>query len=290
MEGKPSEKTSLSQSRALAQVLDIDLPLDQLTQAHLMSAVKTMRKTVAVATSNRRLETLSRAIKHMGLTHGAKVPEDIDWRRLKEKEPTERVRELSIREQHALFENLRDDLHPLVQFALLTGARRATICELKWSDIDFDVNRMKFQMKGGGQMLFPMNQEITDLFASLPRARTPGTRGYVFTFLGQDGAFHPLNATGGHIWEHWRAALAAADIQDFRFHDLRHTFATRMLRQTNNLKLVSKLLGHKDLGTTMRYAHVLDSDLKQAMGGYSVRPATEMTTPPDNVLKIKGAT
>jgi len=61
-----------------------------------------------------------------------------------------------------------------------------------------------------------------------------------------------------------------AEIEDFRFHDLRHTFATRMLRQTKNLKLVSKLLGHTSVETTTRYAHVMDGDLAEAMDSYFV--------------------
>ena len=66
------------------------------------------------------------------------------------------------------------------------------------------------------------------------------------------------------------AALTAAEIRDFRFHDLRHTFATRLLRQTGNLKLVSRLLGHTQIETTMRYAHVIDADLRAALDGYAV--------------------
>ena len=63
----------------------------------------------------------------------------------------------------------------------------------------------------------------------------------------------------------WDRAFAAAEINNFRFHDLRHTFGTRMLRHTNNLKLVSELMGHSDVTTTARYAHVLASDKLSAL-------------------------
>ena len=72
-----------------------------------------------------------------------------------------------------------------------------------------------------------------------------------------------------------RKALADAGIPDFRFHDLRHTFATRLLRKTGNLKLVSRLLGHTTVETTTRYAHVLDGDLQSAMDDFSPLGKTE---------------
>lgn len=52
---------------------------------------------------------------------------------------------------------------------------------------------------------------------------------------------------------------------------MRQTFATRLLRQTGNLKLVSRLLGHTQIETTVRYAHVIDSDLRNALDGYGVK-------------------
>ncbi|TNJ41558.1 tyrosine-type recombinase/integrase, partial [Phaeobacter sp. B1627] len=78
-----------------------------------------------------------------------------------------------------------------------------------------------------------------------------------------------------HLFGDFRAALGKAEIEDFRFHDLRHTFATRMLRATGNLKLVSRLLGHTSIETTMRYAHVLDTDLADAMNDFSMFQVAE---------------
>jgi integrase len=63
----------------------------------------------------------------------------------------------------------------------------------------------------------------------------------------------------------WQRALAAAGIEDFRFHDLRHTAATRMLRKSGNLQLVQKLLAHEDISTTLRYAKSDLADVRAAM-------------------------
>ncbi|MDG2571043.1 tyrosine-type recombinase/integrase, partial [Vibrio parahaemolyticus] len=64
-----------------------------------------------------------------------------------------------------------------------------------------------------------------------------------------------------------RRALAKEEtgVTDFRFHDNRHTAATRLLRSSGNLKLVQKLLRHEDIATTTKYAHVTDEDLRLAM-------------------------
>ncbi len=58
---------------------------------------------------------------------------------------------------------------------------------------------------------------------------------------------------------------AQADVNNFRFHDFRHTFATELLRETHNIKLVQKALNHADITSTLRYAHVLDEEVAAAI-------------------------
>ena len=69
-------------------------------------------------------------------------------------------------------------------------------------------------------------------------------------------AFQPVTQ-GGNLLHHF--------LSDFRFHDVRHTSATRLLRDSGNLKLVQKLLRHEDVATTVKYAHADDEDLRRAM-------------------------
>ena len=116
--------------------------------------------------------------------------------------------------------------------------------------------------------------QIRDRSNSLPRALREDTENapYVILYRDHSRRGHPLKrltATGGGIMADFREALAAAEVEDFRFHDLRHTFATRLLRRTGNLKLVSKLLGHSSIETTARYAHVLDEDIADALEGFT---------------------
>ena len=63
----------------------------------------------------------------------------------------------------------------------------------------------------------------------------------------------------------WKRIRAAAGVFDFRFHDYRRDFATKLLRETHNLKLVQKALNHADIKTTAKYAHVLDDEVAAGM-------------------------
>ena len=63
----------------------------------------------------------------------------------------------------------------------------------------------------------------------------------------------------------WRRALKKAAITDLHIHDMRHTAATRLLSKSQNLRLAQKLLRHKDIRSTLRYAHALDEDLRNAL-------------------------
>lgn len=277
--GQPSASTTLSQFRAILAVLDGSRPMADLTNADLMRLVAVRRAEVSDSTVNRQLQALGRALRHMEKIHGATMPA-IDIKALQRAEPEERVRELQLAEQERLLQHLRLDLHPLVKFALMTGARLSTIIELRWSDIDLDTGRMVFRLKGARTMRFPISAEIRAMLTTLPRSDQVADRPFVFTYLDHSSKKKPRRRIrqNSHVFNDFRAAMAAAEIDDFRFHDLRHTFATRLLRQTGNIKLVSRLLGHTTVETTSRYAHVLDGDLADALDDFSVLMNSERST------------
>lgn len=274
---QPSYRTALSQGKGILSVLSPSLRLDHLTNADLMRLITRRRATVSNATVNREIELLGRACRHMAKIHGANLALGLDFTGIRLKEPKEIPRELSWDEQNRLFKHLRADLHPMVKFALMTGARLDTICGLQWPAVDFHNLRIRFDMKGGEVMFFPMNNELRALLSALPRASGPDAA-FVFTYLNRrtkEPQRKRIIGEGGGLFEDFRAALAKAEIPAFRFHDLRHTFGTRMLRQSRNLKLVSKLMGHASIETTLRYAHVLDDDLRDAVADFSALSAPE---------------
>ncbi|HEX4238266.1 MAG TPA: tyrosine-type recombinase/integrase, partial [Xanthobacteraceae bacterium] len=93
---------------------------------------------------------------------------------------------------------------------------------------------------------------------------------HVFTYKAQrtrdgrvQGRRYPLTYSGVKIA--WRRLRKRAGVSGFRFHDFRHNLATKLLRETGNLKLVQRALNHRDLKTTTRYAHVLDDEVAAAM-------------------------
>lgn len=277
---QPSGRTTLSQGKALLSIIDPKKRLPDLTMAEVQRYVSMRRATVANATVNRELQLLGRAMRHMQRIHKASLP-DLDLRSVEVAEAEERIRELTQDEQTRLFKHLRDDLHPLVKAALMTGLRLSELCSLQWSAVDLDAARIRFVQKGGKTRHFPISGEMRAFLSALPRADTLPHARHVLTYINQKAKGQPRHkiSQGGGIMEVFRAAVADAGIEDFRFHDLRHTFATRLLRQTGNLKLVSRLLGHTQIETTMRYAHVLDDDLRTALDGYSLNGQVPKKSP-----------
>jgi len=275
-QGQSSAATTMSQFKAILAILDGARPMESLTNADLMRFVATRRAEVSDATVNRHLQALSRALRHMARIHGATLP-PIDIKVLQRAEPEERVREMTITEQERLFAHLRLDLHPMVKFALMTGARLSTIIGLRWSDIDYGNERMNFRLKQARSMRFPLSPEILALLSALPRADVAEDKPFVFTYQDHSSKakIRQRIRQNSHIFDDFRAAITAAEIDNFRFHDLRHTFATRLLRRTGNIKLVSRLLGHTKVETTSRYAHVLDSDMAHALQGFCVLTNSE---------------
>ena len=77
------------------------------------------------------------------------------------------------------------------------------------------------------------------------------------------GQRYPLTLSG--VKSRWQRMRAKAGVTDFRFHDFRHDFGSKLLRDNGNLKLVQKAMNHRDIKSTLRYAHVLDDDVAAAV-------------------------
>jgi integrase len=224
----------------------------------------------APATVNREI-TMLRAILNHAATKWAVAVGKVRWTSHKLPE-RERVRYLSADEEARLLGALRPDFQPLVRFCLATGARLASACALTWADVDEATGSIVFRVfKGGGTHLVPITGEVRSILAS-ERGNHPI---YVFTYQAADdrpqgvkgvkrikGERYPFSANG---WRRpWARALQLAGIKDFRFHDLRHTAGSRITR-AGGIAVAQQLLGHADITTTKRYAHVLMDDVRQAM-------------------------
>jgi integrase len=90
------------------------------------------------------------------------------------------------------------------------------------------------------------------------------------------GQRYPLTLTGAK--SAWQRMRTKSGVEGFRFHDYRHDFGTKLLRETGNLKLVQKALNHRDIKSTLRYAHVLDGDVADAVEAIAKSRKKSQTT------------
>ena len=169
------------------------------------------------------------------------------------KENNKRLRFLTKEESERLLQNCKDYLHPIVITALNTGMRKGEILSLKWAQIRNGFIYLT-TTKTNEPRQIPINKTLQALFQSLPRHIKSD-----FVFCDRNGK--PF----GDIKKSFNAALKKAGIVDFHFHDLRHTFASWMVMRGASLKAVAEILGHSDIATTQRYAHLSEGYIKEAV-------------------------
>lgn len=170
----------------------------------------------------------------------------------------QRVRYLTEKEISKLIEECRsrEHLYHIVMCAINTGLRKGDILNLKWEQIrngfiypDRDTATKK-------RREIPVNDDLAKIFKEI-RKKQGLTSKYVFTYHAK---------TIQKVDRAFKAALTRAGIENFRFHDLRHTFASHLVMRGANLKEVQELLGHKTMTMTLRYAHLSQDHKKKAVG------------------------
>lgn len=175
-----------------------------------------------------------------------------------EKEPQGRLRWLTKEEASRLLGKCDVSKNPLlgaiVRLALGTGMRREEILGLTWERVDFARGVLRLeQTKSGRRREIPMDDTAYAALSSVRGAR----EGLVFTKA--DGR------RWGKIRTSFESAVEAAKVDDFRFHDLRHTFASWAVQRGASLHELKDLLGHSSLAMVMRYAHLAPENLRQAV-------------------------
>jgi integrase len=155
-----------------------------------------------------------------------------------------------------------DHLKPLTLLVLNSGLRRGEALGLTWGAIDLVREQIHVEAatsKSGQSRDIPMTAEARKVLGAWRNQRAPtDPRTYLFTL--PDGK--RLQSIGHKTWGE---VMAAARIKDFRFHDLRHDYASRLVMADVDLYSVSKLLGHSDVSMTQRYAHLAPDYLKSAV-------------------------
>ncbi len=259
----------------LQEWIGLNTRLTEITNERV-AAIVSMRRAegVAAGTVNRSFtEPLRRILKRAEETWGHQVAK-IDWRQHLLPEAKVRIREITPAEQAAILKHLKEDFRPLVQFSILSGVRREGCLSLTWQAIDWGNRKIHIQGKAGQDYTLPLSNALRDLLWPLQGRHAE----HVFCYRrercagkARRGTWAPINAD--RIEAAFRVARKAAGIpnsredsrQGLRFHDTRHTAGSRILRATRNLKIAQQLLGHKDIESTLRYVHVLDSELLEGI-------------------------
>lgn len=170
-------------------------------------------------------------------------------------EHNNRVRWLTEKEARRLIKELPPHLADMAAFTLATGLREKNVCQLKWCNVDIKRKHVMVhasQSKTKKAIPVPLNQNALDI---LNRWRNNNNT-YVFCYKEK-----PISRCNNHAW---RKALKRAGITDFRWHDLRHTWASWHVQRGTSLHELQQLGGWSSFEMVLRYAHLSSDHLQQA--------------------------
>jgi integrase len=173
---------------------------------------------------------------------------------LRLKENNKRLRFLDEDEIEKLLDACPNYLRHIVRCAILTGMRRGEVLSLKWEQVRNGFVYLN-KTKTNEARQIPISEDLSELFREIRKDKHLTSK-HVFTYLGER-----VKETK----RSFKTALKRAGIVDFRFHDLRHTFASQVLLKGGSLKDIQELLGHKDISMTMRYAHLTQEHKRKAV-------------------------
>lgn len=234
------------------------MDLDQISREVVERLVQAgLREGVSPATVNRRTQLL-RAILRKAWREWDWIDRVPVFRILKE--PQGRVRFLTRQEAARLLAELPPHLRAMARFTLATGLRQGNVKRLRWARVDLERGRawvVAEEAKAGQAIPVPLSPAAVQVVAE-QRGRHPE---YVFTYKGQ-----PITQVGTKAW---RGALERAGIKDFRWHDLRHTWASWHAQNGTPMNVLQELGGWRDSEMVQRYAHL---DMEH-LEGYAQRYA-----------------
>lgn len=215
--------------------------LDQITTSLMDHYVSIMAKAVSPATVNRKLSVINVLLKYAyDREWVAKMPK-LQW----QKEDNERIRWLTPEEETQLLSILPPDVSAFCEILIHTGMRRGELMSLSREQINGDYLRL-WKTKTNRARSVPLSERAKELVEK----------------------WAPFDISEKRLVLEWAKARKAMGMEDdphFVLHMLRHTTATRMLDTTGNIAVVQKMLGHSQIATTMRYAHIADEGLLDAV-------------------------
>lgn len=234
---RASAATILGQLAALRRHLGKDRKLSSITNATMLDyRAKRRGDELAQHSINREITIARAAMRHVADVHGVNVPK-LHWEKLKSEEPPPRQRYLTFEEWGDLLAAAHTSIKPILICAVTTGLRKGNILSLDWRQVRLSAGRIALTVKGNKIH----EVRIGPLLAAALSAM-PARKGRVFDRT--------------NFEKRWREATKGAGLTDFRFHDLRHTFASWARQNGADIADVKDALGHSDISMTMRYAHI----------------------------------
>jgi integrase len=222
-----------------------DLPLTAIRTTTIDDFVDEVTGTIKDSTVNRKLTNVHSILKYAHDREWIKVMPKFQWKA----EEEGRVRWLTAEEEVTMFEKLAEmgeaEVARFLTVSIDTGMRRGELLNLEAKDVD------------GPWVRLWVNKT--------KKARSVPLTERAQAALEQGLPFQVDENKLRQVWAKLKAAMELQDDEDFVLHALRHTAATRTLAKTGNLAMVQKLLGHRKIETTLRYAHISDDDLLAAV-------------------------
>jgi len=223
-------------------------PISDITTSDVSEAMLKLPKSLSNATINRYKSALSVVFTYACRQYNLKsnpvhlIPS--------KPEDNQRVRYLTSSERIALFRASKEaswsKLYLLVLAAITTGARRGELLGLRWNDIDFERQTAYVQTTKNGQpKVLPLTDDVVK---ELTKFRQQDGSLIFNSEVKPDKAFC--------FNKQWKKALILAEVDNFRFHDLRHTTASYLAQSGASLLEIAEVLGHKQISVTKRYAHL----------------------------------
>ena len=222
-----------------------DTPLHEISAKHVTAMTSAMETNGIGRIAINRTVTCLQGVHNMAAKKWEESVKVIDWRQHKTKERA-RTRWITTERAQILLAALPLHIRLLVLFLLTTGLRKREAFTLVWARVHFETCTVNVRVKGGEDREVLLAPEALLVLQEVPRASR-----YVFDTTN---------------WrKHFEAALAKADVENFRWHDLRHTFATWLGQSGAPLEVIRDQLGHSSIAVTQKYRHVVQREVREAL-------------------------
>ena len=165
-----------------------------------------------------------------------------------------------------------------IRLLMLTGCRKSEILSLQWTDIDLEAGELRLRESKTGPRAVPLSPPAAKVLAELPRV--PGNP---WVIPGQKPDTHMTN-----LDDPWRIVRERAGVENVRIHDCRHSFASRALALGESLPVIAKLLGHSQIRTTARYAHLARDSVRAAAARVAASIAEDFLKGGSATAKLPG--